>query len=487
MTDPGYSLKLEIPAVEIADFYSSMSDMNKASLVALHEDGTISDKLAARIGHAVRDLIERQTVPDARRSHDYLDFERELIAAVGPEASWIHVGRSRQDMMSTGVSMWLRAAHLVVFEDLSSVRQALLDLASKHTHTIIPIYTHGVQAQPTSAAQYLLAFVAVMERMARRITESFARANRSPLGSGAGTTSLFAINRERLATLLGFDGVVDNAFDANLVAPIDSTLEFVGILSTLAVEVAQLTQDLHTQFYLTDPWLALRPGSMLTGVSSMMPQKRNPRILELLREHASVIIGSAQSMVVLAHNTQSGMTDVRETVTTVVPLRRVHEMLFMLAQTINALAIDPDRSLAEVNREYSAMTNLAEYLVQTAGVPFRDAHEFASQLTDYGRKHGLTPSHLAYAEACRIYLEHTGATLPVSESEFVRAIDPVEIIATRKGRGGPQKAEVERMLAAAGKELSADRHWLTSKRAAAADARAILEDSFTRLAPSAAA
>lgn len=483
MTDPGYSMKVHAPTLEMPDFFASMAEMNKASLVTLHEDGIIPSQLAARIASTVRDLIERENRPGSKRSHDYLDFERDLVALAGPEATRLHVGRSRQDMMSTGVSLWLRAAQLAVFDDLLPPRQALLDLASRHVDTVIPTYTHGVQAQPTSAAHYLLAFLAALDRLGCRITEAFQRANRSPLGAGAGTTSSFEINRDRLATLLGFDGIVDNAVDANLVAPIDSTLEFAGILSTLAIVLGQFTQDLHGQFYLADPWLTLDPSSKLTGISSMMPQKRNPRVLELLREHASVIIGSAGSMVLLAHNAASGMTDVRESVTTVLPLGRTHDLLFFSARTIDAIVIDPERSLAEVNRDYSAMTNLAEYLVQAAGVPFREAHEFASRLTDYGRQNGLRPPQIAYAAAARIYQELAAALLPISEVEFARAIDPVHIVATRKGRGGPQRPEVERMLKASAEQLADHRRWLANTRAALADAQSALQGAFARLLP----
>jgi argininosuccinate lyase len=132
--------------------------MNKAALVELHDLGLISPQLARRIGIALREIIDRENAPAARRSHDYLDFERDLLAAVGPEASRIHLGRSRQDMMSMGVAMWLRVAHQVVFADILTVGRALLSLAARHIDTVMPTYTHGVQAQPTSFAHYLLAF-----------------------------------------------------------------------------------------------------------------------------------------------------------------------------------------------------------------------------------------------------------------------------------------------------------------------------------------
>jgi argininosuccinate lyase len=481
MTDPGYSLNLRTPPLALPDFYASMSAMNRASLVSLAQDGVVSADLAMRIASATRDIDAREARPAARRSQDYLDFERQLLEAAGAEASWLHVGRSRQDMLSTGVSMWLRAAHLAVFDDLLSVRQELCSLASRHTATVMPTYTHGVQAQPTSAAHYFLAFLSALDRIGSRLVESYARANRSPLGAGAGTTSAFRIDRDRLADLLGFDGVVDNSFDANLVAPIDATLEFTSILSLLALQVGQMLQDLYAPFYLSEPWLSIDPASKLTGISSMMPQKRNPRILEPLREHASVIIGSAQSISLLAHNIISGMSDIRETVTTVVPVGRTHDLLVLLGRTLQALVIDPRRSLAEVNREYSAMTNLAEFLVRRAGVPFREAHEFASALTDYGRGHALAPTRIPYAEACRLYLEHLGVALPLDAADFMRALEPAAIVATRAGRGGPQPAEVERMLAEADRAIATHREWLTDRRAALDNSAARLDSAFARL------
>jgi argininosuccinate lyase len=483
MTDQGYAIRrgLALPPLEVPDFYASMSEMNKASLVMLHESGVVASDLASRIATAIRQLIEREAQPGAERSQDYLDFERDLLAAVGPEGSWLHVGRSRQDMLSTGVSLWLRTAHLGVFDDLLVLRENLLDLASRHTETVVPIYTHGVQAQPTSFGHYLLAFSSALDRIGCRLVDSYARANRSPLGAGAGTTSSFLIDRQRLADLLGFDALVENAFDANLVAPIDSTLEFVEALATLAVVLGQLVQDLLAQFVLVDAWLNINPGSMLTGISSMMPQKRNPRVLEVLREHASIIIGAGHSMHLLAHNVTSGMSDVRETVTSILPAARAHELLVLFARTLSAVAVDPQRSLAEVNRDYSATTNLAELLVQSAGVPFREAHEFASHLTDHGRRHGLRPPDISYAGATQLYAEYAGAPFPLSEPAFLSALDPRHIIATRRGQGGPQPPEVTRMLAEAEQAIRAQRQWLSSKRSALHQASSSLDQAFTAL------
>ena len=186
-------------------------------------------------------------------------------------------------------------------------------------------------------------------------------------------------------------------------------------------------------------------------------------------------------MTLLAHNVTSGMTDVRETVTTVMPLARTHELLFLLTRTVAAARVNPERSLAEVNRDYSAMTNLAEMLVQSARVPFREAHEFASRLTDYGRQNGLRPLEIAYPDAAAMYTELIGAALPLSEAEFAAALDPRHIIATRRGRGGPQPEEVQRMLREADAQLGAHKQWLADEQAARERARFALVHAFEAL------
>jgi argininosuccinate lyase len=134
-----------------------------------------------------------------------------------------------------------------------------------------------------------------------------------------------------------------------------------------------------------------------------------------------------------------------------------------------------------VNHDYSAMTNLAEVLVQSARVPFRGAHEYASQLTDFGRQRGLRPPEIAYVDASALYGEHIGGALPLSEMELAAALDPRQIVATRRGQGGPQPAEVARMLDEARARLAVHGQWLVDRRAARDHAGSNLERAFEEL------
>ena len=177
---------------------------------------------------------------------------------------------------------------------LAIAREKLLAVAARHRETIIPAYTHGVQAQPTTYAHYLLALAAMLGRQSERMRQAYQRVNQSPLGAAALATSSFPLDRERLAALLGFQGQVENAYDANHLASVDCALDVAGALSIAAIQIGQFAQDIHAQYADPVPWFMLAAGE-LTGVSSIMPQKRNPAALEQLRAQASIMVGDMQT------------------------------------------------------------------------------------------------------------------------------------------------------------------------------------------------
>ena len=248
----------------------------------LDEGGLVPHPMASRIASGILKVIAKELDTSTKRSADYLDFEPKLIAAVGQDASRLHMGRSRQDMGATIARMSLRDGLLKEYEALVASREKLLIIADQNKQTIIPAYTHGVQAQPTTFAHYLLAWESAVARNSERLQQAYQRINKSPLGAAALGTSSFPIDRKRLAGLLGFDGLVENSYDANHIASADSSLEVASVLEISAIQLGQFAQELHAQYAATSPWLMLSEGK-LTGVSSIMPQKRNPAALEQLR------------------------------------------------------------------------------------------------------------------------------------------------------------------------------------------------------------
>jgi len=202
-----------------------LDEINKASIVMLDKAQILPRDIARTIARGIARVIDDERGGTTRKSADYLDYEPRLLQAAGPEASRLHTGRSRQDIASTIARMNLRDGLLRECEALVTGREKLLALADRHKETIIPAYTHGVQAQPTTFAHYLLALAAALARQTERLQQAYRRVNQNPLGAAALATSSFPLDRERLAVLLGFEGLVENAYDANHLAPVDSSLE----------------------------------------------------------------------------------------------------------------------------------------------------------------------------------------------------------------------------------------------------------------------
>ncbi len=456
----------------------SLDRINKASIVMLAETGIVPRPVAAAIARGIAQVIAQERAGTPRRSADYLDYEPRLVAAVGEDASRLHTGRSRQDIASAIARMNLRDGLLQELDALVAARGKLLAVAARHIETIIPAYTHGVQAQPTTFAHYLHALAAALGRQVERMRQAHARINRNPLGAAALATSSFPLDRERLAALLGFEGLVENAYDANHLAPVDSALEVAGALAITAVQVGQFAQDIHAQYADPQPWFVLASGE-LTGVSSIMPQKRNPAALEQLRAQASILLGEMNTVLLVAHNNRTGMFDYR--MYDPVPCARALQVFKLLQQVVEGIVVNKDRALAEVRADYSTTTEIADALAQKAGVPFRTGHHFASKLTDYGRGKGLRLADIPYAEASRLYREETQQAFPLTEKDFAEVISAEYMVFGRKGTGGPQLPEMNRMLAAERDAVAAETAWLKAATDHLERADQALESAFTAL------
>ena len=464
------------------DFFCYLGQANKASIVMLDEQGLVSAPHVSDIARGILQIIEEQAAEGSERSSNYLDFEARLLEISGPDASRLHTGRSRQDLHGTVRRMLLRDAVLKSHDSLVGARRALVELAARHVDTVIPAYTHGVQAQPTSLAHFLLAFSSAFERDSQRLEQAYARINRSPLGAAALGTSGFPLDRERLAELLGFLGPVENSYDANLVSSVDSKIEFANALALSSIHVGQFVENLHTQYHAPSPWLMLGDSDQ-TDVSSIMPQKENPRALDRIRTRATAVLGGAHTIALNAHNTNTGMNDYRP----VDPVLEVAEQAIAMYGTYEAvvsqLRVGAQRALDEVNSDFSTMTEIADVLLRQGSVPFREGHHYASELTRYGRANGKRPTELTEEELVRIYRESVGADLPIDVELLMNAMDPEAMVRNRRGLGGPQPDEVARMLEAHASSVGASEAWLDNARAQLNDADESLESAFRALLP----
>ena len=467
------------------DQFYWMNKINRASAVMLVEEKILPLSLGRDIAKGVQHAIDQAATPQGKRPSDVLQIEKIITDAVGPDASLIHAGRSRQDMYATFRTAKLRNQLLDYADALVTLRTKTLAAAAPHLQTYVPAYTNGVQAQPISYAHYLLAFDASFQRDAQRLREAYARINRSAMGTAVLANSSWPLNRPRLAELLGFDGLIENSLDAGQVAPIDLSMEAVSIAASGALRLGTWLGDIHTQYHQVRPWLLLGEGSTYT--SSAMPQKRNPGLLMRARERASNVVGLAQTVALRAHNVTMGMTDTKESVAELGTLAQAVRMVEAMNSVLDALSINPARALEELEDEWTPSMELAEALAQEHQIPFRVGHRFASEIVTLARAQGLKPKTFPYDKAQELYAKAIthfklpDPKLPLTPARFRDVLSPAFMVQSRVGVGGPQPAEVARMLKAAQAALAQDRAWLATTRKKLQDADIRLNAAFGQL------
>ena len=479
------------PKEPVRDEFFWLGEINKASTVINAEQGLLDRALAPKLAQGIARVIEAGNQPGARRPSTVITFEPLMIKEAGVEVTLIHAGRSSQDMHATYRAAIMRDRLLTLAGELNRATRTMVELAAAHRDTIVPNYTNGVAAQPNSYGHYLLGLVAGLDRDAQRIRETYARVDRSPMGTTVLNGTSWPLDRQRMADYLGFAGLVENAYDASQIAAADLPVEVGGIVTGIALHVGGFIEDVMTQYAQSRPWIILREGGGNTYVSSAMPQKRNPGLLNGTREDASTALSLAMGPVFRAHNIPPGMPDAKDARTNSAMTDSATRALQGLDRILKALAIDPERALEELNSDWTASQELADVLMRKYKLPFRAGHHFASEVVDYAKLNNIRPTEFPYAQAQAIYRKAApemglaAADLPMSEAEFRATLDPVAIIRNRATSGGPQPAEMDRMLADAKQRLDRQDAWIKERRARIAMGLAKLDADFGTLAKSA--
>ncbi|MEY4083593.1 MAG: Argininosuccinate lyase [Pseudomonadota bacterium] len=302
----------------------------------------------------------------------HLNIEKRLTDLIGDAGKRLHTARSRNDQVATDIRLWLRATIDEVRQALASLRLALIDQAEKHAQTIMPGFTHLQVAQPISFGHHLLAYAAMFARDDERLVEVRARVNRLPLGAAALAGTSYPIDRQKVASLLGFEAVCENSLDA--VSDRDFAIEFTHAASLLMMHISRLSEELI--LWMTSRYgFVVLPDRFCTG-SSIMPQKKNPDVPELARGKTGRVYGHLMGLLTLmkgqplAYNkdNQEDKEPLFDTADTVLDTLRA------FAEMIQGLEPQPEAMRRAALEGYATATDLADYLVKK-GLPFRDAHE----------------------------------------------------------------------------------------------------------------
>lgn len=470
----------------VRDEFFWLGEINKATLVINSDEGLLDRSMTPRIAAGIAKVLKDAGQPGARRPASVITFEPLLIDAAGAQVTLLHAGRSSQDMHATYRAAILRDDLLNLADQLNKTSGSLLKLAEQHRGTIVPNYTNGVAAQPNSFGHYLLGHAAGLERDAQRIRQAYLRTDRSAMGTTVLNGTSWPLNRQRMADYLGFASIVDNAYDAAQISSMEQPVEAGAIVTSIALHAGNFVEDLMTQYAQARPWILLAEGGANTYVSSAMPQKRNPGLLNTTRRDASTAISLAMGVVIQAHNITPGMSDPKEVKPNSAMVGSAITFLKSWDKILNSLVISPERALEELNSDWTASQELADVLMRKYKLPLRVGHHFASEIVDFAKKKDIKPLDFPYSEAKRIYAEAVSGpdypgVLPMSEAEFRSTLDPIAIIRNRASVGGPQPAEMERMLGAAKNNLARQSEWIKEKRAAISFSLAKLDADFDKL------
>ena len=361
----------------------------------------------------------------------HMNIESRLIASIGDAGKRLHTGRSRNDQIATDIRLWLRGEIDGLIALLRTMQLALVDLAEKHADTIMPGFTHLQVAQPVTFGHHVMAYVEMLARDEARMQDTRKRVNRCPLGAAALAGTSYPIDRESVAKELDFDGVCENSLDA--VSDRDFAIEFVSAAALVMTHLSRFSEELII-------WMSQSVGFInlpdrFCYSSSIMPQKKNPDVPELIRGKTGRVNGHLVALLTLmkgqplAYNkdNQEDKEPLFDTVDT------VRDSLAIMADLAAAIEVKPLMMAAAVKRGFATATDLADYLTRK-GLAFRDAHEAVARAVRDAEKSGK--------DLAELPLEVLRGYSALVEADVFAVLSPEGSVASRNHIGGTAPAQV---------------------------------------------
>ncbi len=425
---------------DIAGSRAHVAMLGATGIVSAEDAATISAGLDTVAAHyAAEGVVEDLALEDI-----HMQTESRLAEAIGPVAGRLHTARSRNDQVATDFKLWVREAIDEVDAALRAFQAALLARAEEHAGSVMPGFTHLQSAQPVTLGHHLLAYHEMIARDRSRFADARARMNLSPLGSAALAGTGFPIDREMTATALGFDGPTRNSLDA--VSDRDFAIDYLTAAAQCALHLSRLAEEVV--LWASQPFGFVALSDQWSTGSSIMPQKRNPDAAELVRGHAGRILGCLTALMVtmkglpLAYS--KDMQDDKP------PVFEAHDLLALgiaaMTGMIDSATFRTDRMRALAEAGFATATDLADWLVREAGVPFREAHHVTGQA-------------VARAEALGVPLD----AVPLADLRAIdaridtRVYDVLSVdasVASRTSFGGTAPVRVRAAIAAAREGLT---------------------------------
>ncbi|MFM2416027.1 MAG: hypothetical protein RL385_750 [Pseudomonadota bacterium] len=458
MSDTAWGGRFEQAPAELAARFSASVDVDKrlaeqdirgsqAHARMLAKQGIIpaadADRIVAGLD-AIRARIAAGTLQWSEALEDvHMNIETRLTEDIGEAGGRLHTARSRNDQVATDMRLWTREACRGTMARLDRLMRVLAKQAEAHVDVLMPGYTHMQRAQPVRLAHHLLAWTEMLDRDRGRLEDATRRMNECPLGSGALAATTFPLDRAFTARELGFDRPTRNSLDAT--ADRDFLVEALAALANCAVHLSRISEELV--LWSTQEFGFMQMSDAFTTGSSMMPQKKNPDMAELVRGKTGRVVGDLVTMLVLLKGLPLAYNrDLQEDKPPVFDaFDTVDASLEILAAALATTAFRPDAMYRALREGFLDATEIADYLV-TKGVPFREAHHVSGRLVARAVRGQKVLAELS--------LEEFRAEHAAIDDDIFAALDPETIVERRNVLGGPAKAQVRMQIDALNARLA---------------------------------
>ncbi len=410
-----------------------------AHVTMLAKQNIISAEDMAVIKSGLEDLLDDiesgQVAFDIHEEDIHMNLEKLLIEKVGQVGKKLHTGRSRNDQVALDIRLYMRDELVLVDEMIVNLQEIILDMAAEHLDTIMPSYTHLQKAQPITLAHHLMAYFEMLKRDRSRLEDAKTRMNQLPLGAGALATTTYPLDRYFVADMLGFDGICLNSMDA--VSDRDFLIEILAAFSVLMMHLSRFCEEII--LWCSNEFQFIELDDAYSTGSSIMPQKKNPDIAELVRGKTGRVYGSLMSLLTtmkalpLAYN--KDMQEDKEV--TFDALDTVKMCLPIFSDMLRTARINKKNMYDGAGGGFTNATDAADYLVKK-GMAFRDAHEVIGKLVLYCLNHQKTLESLTLDEYQNLS--------EVFENDIYEAISLETCVNKRQVIGGPAKEVMEEVI-----------------------------------------
>lgn len=460
----------------MADYFEVHLKIHKAHVLMLGETGLLAPADGQNLLRALVELEaagQQGLVADANTDL-YMQMERFITERTGALGGRMHTGRSRNDLYATAARMMTRSKLLALLADVSKMQGMLLDKAEAHAATVMPGYTHMQHAEPVTYGHYLLAFHDAIARDMRRLWSAYDETNLNALGAAALAGSSFALDRSRTAALLGFDGIVENSYDA--VASRDYIVEAVSALAILCGNVGRVADQFI--LWVTSEYDMIDLPDSYGYTSSIMPQKRNPGyFIEAVRSRSARVSGHLMGVLATVKGTTFGHSrDMSYEIT--VPAYAAFEDATAVVNVMRGVidAADPRREamLVSCAGQFSGATEIANLLAREAGLPFRSAYGVIATLVRQSLERGLRPLDIRAQHVEAVALELLGHGVGLTDAQVQGAMDPALNVQMKQTVGSPSRRSMDAMLLSRQASAEADGRKLHERQAALLQADALL-------------